>query len=120
VTIGNYLGCSCIYFVIMSASSLGGHGAWVQCKHMYYILQNIIYCGQAKKIIHYPMWSWDKLLRFNIHWHKIKHVKTNDMIITCCICINFLCISHLHYSKEYMYKNTINHARVSRKVQRIM
>jgi hypothetical protein len=65
--------------------------AWVQCKHMYYILQNIIYCGWTKKIIHYPIWSWDKIkhLMFNIYWHKIKHVKTNDMIITCCICIKF-------------------------------
>ncbi len=66
------------------------------------------------------MWSWDKLLRFNIYWHKIKHVKTNDMIITPCICINFFVHISFTSFKGYMYKNTINHARVSRKVQRIM
>jgi len=41
VTIGNFLGCSCVYFVAMSVASLGGHEAYVQCKHMYHILQTI-------------------------------------------------------------------------------
>jgi hypothetical protein len=33
VTIGNFLGCSCVYFVRMLVGSLGGHGAYVKCKH---------------------------------------------------------------------------------------
>jgi len=37
VTIRNYLiNCSCIYLVIMLTTFLGRHGAWVQCKHLYY------------------------------------------------------------------------------------
>jgi hypothetical protein len=36
-------------------------GTWIQCKHMYHILQNIRYCGQFEKFIHYPMWSWDEV-----------------------------------------------------------
>jgi hypothetical protein len=30
--------------------SLGGHGAWVECKHRYYILQNMMYYGKIKKV----------------------------------------------------------------------
>jgi len=40
---------------------LGRHGAWVQCKHFYHILQNIMYYGQFEKFIHYPTWSWDEV-----------------------------------------------------------
>jgi len=43
VIIGNFLGCSWIYFVRMLACSLGGHGAYVQCKHMYHIFQTIMF-----------------------------------------------------------------------------
>jgi hypothetical protein len=54
-----YLGCSCINFVVMLATFLGGCGTWVQCKHPYHILQNIMYCGWIEKFIHHPMWSWE-------------------------------------------------------------
>jgi hypothetical protein len=40
---------------------LGGGETWVQCNHPYHILQNIMYCGQSKEFIHFPMWSWDKI-----------------------------------------------------------
>jgi hypothetical protein len=40
---------------------LGGHGAWVQCKHMYHILQNIMYCEKIEEFIHYPTWSLDEI-----------------------------------------------------------
>jgi hypothetical protein len=42
VIIWNYPCCSCLYFVVMSTTSFGGRGAWVQCKHLYYVLQNIM------------------------------------------------------------------------------
>jgi hypothetical protein len=61
VTIENYVSCSCIYFVVMLTIPLGEHGAWVQCKHIYHILQNIMYCGKTKKFIHYPTWSLDEV-----------------------------------------------------------
>jgi hypothetical protein len=53
ITIGNFLGCSCVYFVTMLATSLGGHGAYVQCKHVYHVLQMIMFSGFIKKFIHY-------------------------------------------------------------------
>jgi hypothetical protein len=46
----------------MPTASLGKHGAWVQCKHLYHILQ-YMYCGQFEDFIHYPMWSWDEVQR---------------------------------------------------------
>jgi hypothetical protein len=61
VTIENYVGCSSIYFVVMLTISLGGHGAWVECKHLYYILQNMMYYGKTKKFIHYPRCSLDEV-----------------------------------------------------------
>jgi hypothetical protein len=46
----------------MLAASLGERGAWVQCKHLYHILQ-YMYCGQFENFIHYPMWNWDEVQR---------------------------------------------------------
>ncbi len=57
---------------------LGGHGEWVQCKHMYHILQNITYCRQIEKLVHYPPRIGT---RFNVCWHMLKHVRANDVII---------------------------------------
>ncbi len=41
VTIKNHPCGSCIYFIVMSTISLGMHGAWVQCKHMYPLQQKV-------------------------------------------------------------------------------
>jgi hypothetical protein len=58
VIIGNFLGCSCVYFVTMLAGSWGSRGAYVQFKHVYHILQMIMLCGLMKEyFIHYCMWS---------------------------------------------------------------
>jgi hypothetical protein len=61
VTIGNFPKCSCVYFVKMLAKSLGAHGVYVQCKHVYHILQTIMFCGLTKEFIHYCTWSWDEV-----------------------------------------------------------
>jgi len=42
----------------MLAGSLGGHGAYVQCKHVYHILQMIMFSGLTNDIIHYCTWNW--------------------------------------------------------------
>ncbi len=59
--IGKFPRCSCVYFVTMLIASLGGHGAYVQCKHVYHILYMIIFCELTKEFIHYYMWSWDEV-----------------------------------------------------------
>jgi hypothetical protein len=43
----------------MLASSLSGRGAYMQCKHVYHILQMIMLYGLVEDFIHY--WSWDEI-----------------------------------------------------------
>jgi hypothetical protein len=38
IIIGNVPICTCVYFVKMLASSLGGYGAYMYCKHVYHLL----------------------------------------------------------------------------------
>ncbi len=61
MTIGNFLGCSCVFFVRMLTSFLGSHGLYVHCKHVYHVLQMIMFSGLTKKFIHYCTWSWDEV-----------------------------------------------------------
>jgi hypothetical protein len=61
VTIGNFPNCIYVDFIQMMASSLGGQGEWVHCKHLYFILKNLMYCGQTKPFIHFPAWSWNEV-----------------------------------------------------------
>jgi hypothetical protein len=61
VTIGNFPRCSCVYFVTMLAGSLGGLRTYAQCKHVYHVLQSIMFCGFTKDFIHYYTWSWDEV-----------------------------------------------------------
>jgi hypothetical protein len=62
VTIGTFPGCSYVYFVTMYlASSLCGRGVYVQCKHVYHVLQTIMFCGLTEKFIHHYTWSWDEV-----------------------------------------------------------
>ncbi len=60
LTIENFPRCSCVYFVTMLVGSLGGPDTYVQCKHVYHVLQLIMLCGFTKNFIHYCMWSWDE------------------------------------------------------------
>jgi hypothetical protein len=45
ITLGNSPTCTCMDFVIMISSSLGTWGKWLPCKHMYYVLQDVMFCG---------------------------------------------------------------------------
>ncbi len=45
IIIGNFPTCTCMDFVIMISSSLGKWGKWLPSKHMYYVLQHVIFCG---------------------------------------------------------------------------
>jgi hypothetical protein len=58
VMIGNFPNYTCVEFIQMMASSLGGRGKWVHYKHLYFILQNLMYYGQTKPFIHFLTWSW--------------------------------------------------------------
>jgi hypothetical protein len=43
VTIGNLLACTYMDIVTMVLGSLGKQGKWVPCKHMYYVLQHVMF-----------------------------------------------------------------------------
>jgi hypothetical protein len=45
VMINDYFACSCINFSSMMSMSFSKQGLWVQCKHLYYILQYVMYFG---------------------------------------------------------------------------
>jgi hypothetical protein len=45
ITIGNFLACTCLDFVAMMFNSLHWQGKWVHYKHMYYVLQHVMFCG---------------------------------------------------------------------------
>jgi hypothetical protein len=63
VIIGNFPRFSCVYLVTILVGSLGGHGVYVQCKHVYHILQTIMLCGLTEEFIHHCTWSWDEVQR---------------------------------------------------------
>ncbi len=67
VTIGNFHNCTCVDFITMMVGSLGGQGKWVHCKHFYFILQNVTYCGQTEPFIHFLTWSWDEVQPLTSH-----------------------------------------------------
>jgi hypothetical protein len=61
VTIGNFLGCSFVYFVTMLVGFLNGLGTYVQCKHVYHVLKSIMFYGLTENFIHYYTWSWEEV-----------------------------------------------------------
>jgi len=61
VTIGNFLACISLDFVTMISNSLRWWGKWVPYKHMYYVLQHVMFCGQFESFIHFPTWSCDEV-----------------------------------------------------------
>ncbi len=63
MTIENFPRCSCVYFVTMLVGSLGGRGVYVQCKHVYHVLQPIMFCGLMEEFIHHCTWNWDEVQR---------------------------------------------------------
>ncbi len=65
--IGNFQTCICVDFITMMASSLGGCGKWVHYKHLYFILQNVMYCGQTENFIHFLAWSWNEVQCLKSH-----------------------------------------------------
>jgi hypothetical protein len=57
VIIGNFLGCSCVYFATMLVGFWGGYGVYVQCKHVYHFL-NMITLNCCNPTLR-QVWGWD-------------------------------------------------------------
>jgi hypothetical protein len=58
----------------MLAGSLGGCGVYVQCKHVYHILQMIMFYWFMEEFIHHCTWSWDEVQ------HLLKHFKAFELL----------------------------------------
>ncbi len=54
--------------------ALGGLGTYVQFKHVYHILQSVMFCGIVEDFIHYYMWSWDEVQ------HLLQHSKALGLL----------------------------------------
>ncbi len=61
VIIRNILAYTCLDFVSMISNLLGWRRKWVPYKHMYYVLQHVMFCGQFKSFIYFPTWSCDEV-----------------------------------------------------------
>jgi hypothetical protein len=74
VIVSDYLACNYMDFFPMMFVSLDRQGPWVQCKHLYYILQYAMYYGIKESLIHYPSWNLNEVHRVLIH-AKVLEVK---------------------------------------------
>jgi hypothetical protein len=53
IIIKNFLACTYLDFVTMISNYLR-QGKWVPCKHMYYFLEHVMFCGEFEIFIHFP------------------------------------------------------------------
>ena len=61
VTLSNFPSCTCPHFVSMNGSSVGKRGAYVNCKHIYYVFR--FFCKldfDNDKFMHAPTLSFDE------------------------------------------------------------
>jgi hypothetical protein len=68
-------------FVTMVSGSLGKQGKWVPRKHMYYVLQHVMFCGQFESFIHFPTWSCNEayhLLARSLASTQVRIIISND------------------------------------------
>jgi hypothetical protein len=63
IMINDYSAYSYMDFPSMMFASLNGRTLWVQGKHLYYILQYVMFCGIKEPFVHYPSWSWNEIHR---------------------------------------------------------
>ncbi len=63
ITIRNFPACTCLDFVAMISNSSGWPKKWVPCKHMYCVLQHVMFCGQFKSFIHFLTSNCDEVRR---------------------------------------------------------
>ena len=62
VTVSNFPACSYRGFRYMCTSALGNPTKkWILCKHLYFILQNRMFCTVDDVFIHCPGWTTNKV-----------------------------------------------------------
>jgi hypothetical protein len=63
---GNFPNCTYVDFIQMMIGSLGGWGKWVHYKHLYFILQNVMYYGYYFHSF-LNVWNWNEVQRLTNH-----------------------------------------------------
>jgi len=71
----------CMDFTTSITSSLGRLGNRVHYKHIYYILQHVIYYGQLEEFIHHLTWSWNKFQWIASHVKQVTLVMCREWSI---------------------------------------
>ena len=62
VTISDFPAYICRGFRYMCTSALGNSSKkWILCKHLYFILQNCMFCTSGDTFIHCPGWTPNKV-----------------------------------------------------------
>ena len=62
ITIGTFPECSCVFFKDMVAKSLGKHGKWASCKHLYFVFTVIgSLDSERDAFIHAPSFSFNEV-----------------------------------------------------------
>ena len=62
ITIGTFLECSCQNFKDMATKSLGKHGRWVSCKHLYFVFTIIgSHKFERDAFIHAPTFNFNEV-----------------------------------------------------------
>ena len=68
VIVSNFPACNCRGFRYMCTSTLGNPTKkWILCKHLYFILQNRMFCTVDDVFIHCPGWTTNKV-RLLMSW----------------------------------------------------
>ena len=61
-TVSNFSACTCRGFRYMCTSALGNPTKkWILCKHLYFILQNCMFCTVDDVFIHCPGWTTNEV-----------------------------------------------------------
>jgi hypothetical protein len=53
--------CICLGFVNVVANLFDQWRKWVPYKHLYYELQDVMFCGEFEIFLHFPTWSCDEV-----------------------------------------------------------
>ncbi len=93
-----------VYFVTMLVAFLGNHGAYVQCKHVYHILQAIMFDGFMESSF---ITARGIGMKFNVCYYILKPLNFNDNTsqlhlhqINCDFFIDKTCCSSLDYVRS--------------------
>jgi len=73
VIIGNFPTYNYLDFVAMVVSLLDEWNKQVPCKHLYYVLQHVMFCGEFEDFIHFLTWNTCDVIQHLLAYAIISH-----------------------------------------------